>query len=758
MKRSLAEQLILYQTNVLSSLLEKLSQQLHISVNALRALGIGYALHNNCWVFPERDEYGDIIGLSFRQWNGKKYMFSGSKRGLVYVPSIQHDATDSSRYVSGPQNWTRTSADIPCPICGKPDWCMVSAERPDDPKAVLCCRIKKGAVKCLGEAGYLHIRKPEGELIRAGAVLFPSEHPLLIVEGATDVAAALDIGLVAVGRPSSVGCLDKLTQLVVSRNVVVLGENDAGAGKEGMEKAFGVLRPHAKQIAQLLPPDGIKDLRQWVGQGLTQEQLLGFIHTTGDSTSNEIILSSVAPLDLAKQWLEATYFQDDIFTLRVFHGSWYAYNGQCYEEIDTASLRQQLYRFFGGKQYKKIKSNGFDILNYEPTKQKLDQIMDALLAYCPITAESFPCWLDANHKAIDPRHVLVFPNGYLNINTYATGEDFALGKPTPHFFSLACYPYDFNPNATCILWREFLQEIFADDPLKITLLQEWFGYNLIPDNSQEKFLMLLGPTRAGKGTILDVLTYILGEDQVLATSFRDYTRRFAMFPFLGKLSAVIGDVSVGANYDATEALNLLKRITGNDATMIERKGRDITQTCIKIYARFTMAANTMPRLPDFSRTIESRMLVIKFLTSFIGREDITLKSRLKVEAPGILLWALDGLKRLQRNKDFTLPAAHHQVLQRIRGELTPITEFIEESCSLGEGPEYYILTDHLYECWKHWAIQNGEKPYTVRWLNRSILSLFPGCKSSRRLINNRRKRLILGIKLRPEIIKDMGIE
>jgi len=741
MKQSFAEQLILYQSNVLPSLLEKLSQQLHISAGALNALGIGYALHNNCWVFPERDEYGNIIGLSLRQWNGKKYMVAGSQRGLVYVPNIHQDATNSKGYVSGPQNWTRTSTEILCPICGKPDWCMVSAERPDDPKAVLCCRVQKGAVKCLSEAGYLHIRKPEGELTQAGAVLLPSERPLLIVEGATDVAAAIDVGFVAVGRPSSVGCLDKLTHLVASRNVVVLGENDAGAGKEGMEKAFEVLRPHAKHTVQLLPPDGIKDLRQWVTQGLTQESLLDFINTTGSSTSNEAILSSIAPLDLAKQWLEAIYFQDDIYTLRVFHGSWYAYNGRSYKEIETANLRQQLYRFF-----------------YEPTKQKLDQIMDALLAYCPITSEEFPCWLDQNHKANDPRHILVFPNGYLDINNYTTDGDFKLEKPTPHFFSLACYPYNFNPNATCVLWKKFLREVFADDPLKIVLLQEWFGYNLIPDNSQEKFLMLLGPTRAGKGTILDVLTYILGEDQVLATSFRDYTRRFAMFPFLGKLAAVIGDVSVGTNYDATEALNFLKRITGNDAIMIERKGRDITQTCIKLYARFTMAANVMPRLPDFSRTIESRMLVIKFLTSFIGREDITLKARLRIEAPGILVWALEGLKRLQKNKDFTLPATHHQVLQRIRREITPVIEFIDECCSLGEGPEYYILTDDLFACWQQWAIRNGEKSYTVRWLNRSLLSLFSGCKSSRRLVNQRRKGLLLGLKLRPEIIRDMGIK
>ena len=686
MKRTFAEQLILYQSNVLSSLLEDLSQQLHVSVNALKALEIGYMLRNNCWVFPERDENGDIIGLLLRQWNGKKYMLSGSKRGLIYVPNIHRSSANPDRYSAGPANWIRVTKDILCPICGKPDWCMVSSENPDDPKAVFCCRIKEGAVKDFGDAGFLHILKPEGELSQAGSVLLPSKYPLLIVEGATDVAAALDINLIAVGRPYGTGCLDKLTQLMAGREVVVLGENDAGAGKEGMEKAFEILRPHAKKIAKLLPPNGVKDLRQWVTQGLTQKQFLDFIRTTSSSEHNETILSSIAPLNLAKQWLEAIYYQDDIYTLRVFHGSWYAYDGQCYKEISMANLRQQLYRFFGDKQFKKIHTNGFDILHYDPTKHKIDEIIDALLAFCPITAEEIPCWLDKKDKISNPKHVLIFPNGYLNISGYAKrDEDFKLEKSTPHFFSLACYPYDFDPNATCILWRKFLEEIFMDDPMKIALLQEWFGYNLIPDNSQEKFMMLLGPTRAGKGTILDVMTYILGEDQVLATSFKDYTRRFAIFPFLGKLAAVIGDVSVGSNYDASEALNLLKRITGNDVIMIERKGRDITQTCVKLYTRFTMAANVMPRLPDFARTIESRMLVIQFLTSFMGREDITLKTRLKIEAPGILLWALEGLKRLQQNRDFTLPATHNQILRRVRGEITPLTEFVSDCCSLGDG-------------------------------------------------------------------------
>ena len=753
---SFAERLIAYQSNVLPVLLEKLSQQLHVSTNALTALEIGYMLRNNCWVFPERDEFGDVIGLSLRQWNGQKYMVPGSKRGLTYVPHVHHSSINPDTYQAGPHNWTRTSEDLPCPICGKPDWCMVSSEAPEDPKAVLCCRVQHGANRRIGDAGYLHILKVEGDLPHAGSVLLPSEHPLVIVEGATDVAAAMDISLVAIGRPSNLGCLDRLTQLVAGREVVIIGENDAGAGTEGMERAFEVLRPHAKEITKLLPLEGVKDLRQWISQGLTLEQFLSIARQAIGSPHEDKILRSIAPLDLARQWLKATYYQDDMFTLRVFHGSWYAYTGKGYKEIERDILRQQLYRFFDGKQFKKDLAQGFNILNYDPTRHKVDEIIDALLAFCPITDAEIPCWLDKKTKRSDPKQILSFPNGYLDISGYAKrNEAFELQKPDPHFFSLACYPYNFDPDATCSNWIRFLNELFTDDPLKITLLQEWFGYNLIPDNSHEKFMMFLGPTRAGKGTILDVLACILGEDQVLATSFRDYTRRFAIFPFLGKLAAIIGDVSVGTNYDATEALNLLKRITGNDVITIERKGRDITQTCIKLYARFTMAANTMPRLPDFARTIESRMLVIQFMTSFMGREDITLKNRLKREAAGILIWALEGLQRLRKNGDFTLPATHHQVLRRVGGEINPLMEFVDDNCLIGK--DFSMPTVNLYGCWDQWTKANGEHSHTKRWLISSLGSLYPGCICRRGTVNGRRVSIMHGIKLQTDAAREMGL-
>lgn len=94
--------------------------------------------------------------------------------------------------------------------------------------------------------------------------------PVLVVEGASDVAAAASLGLTAVGRPSNRGGADHLARLLKGRDVVVLGENDQKAtgawpGRDGAERTAQRLAGSWKQsVAWALPPTGRKDVRECV--------------------------------------------------------------------------------------------------------------------------------------------------------------------------------------------------------------------------------------------------------------------------------------------------------------------------------------------------------------------------------------------------------------------------------------------------------------------------------------------------------------
>ncbi|MCC7388146.1 MAG: AAA family ATPase [Phycisphaerales bacterium] len=91
-----------------------------------------------------------------------------------------------------------------------------------------------------------------------------ADDPILIVEGASDTAAGLDLGFETVGRPSATGGLADLSGLLAGRHVVIVAENDK-AGLGGAEKIAAGLAGVAASVRAILPPEGCKDLRAWLG-------------------------------------------------------------------------------------------------------------------------------------------------------------------------------------------------------------------------------------------------------------------------------------------------------------------------------------------------------------------------------------------------------------------------------------------------------------------------------------------------------------
>ena len=147
-----AEQFEQYIKNIYPAMLSELAEDLGVSIEALTTIGIGFNPIHQSWVSPERNETGEIIGLMERLPSGKKVMIRGSKRGLTYILNPNYEIGEK-KYEPGKHNWRRTGGDINCPICGKNDWCLVSADDPYDPSAVLCGRIHDGAEREL-DAGW----------------------------------------------------------------------------------------------------------------------------------------------------------------------------------------------------------------------------------------------------------------------------------------------------------------------------------------------------------------------------------------------------------------------------------------------------------------------------------------------------------------------------------------------------------------------------------------------------------------------------
>lgn len=95
---------------------------------------------------------------------------------------------------------------------------------------------------------------------------------LYIVEGPTDTAAMLDMGVAAVGRPSCTGGVEHLTRLIKARhNIVIVADHD-GPGVQGAEaladQCVGVCRS-----VRLIEPLKGKDVRAWKQMGMSKDAL-----------------------------------------------------------------------------------------------------------------------------------------------------------------------------------------------------------------------------------------------------------------------------------------------------------------------------------------------------------------------------------------------------------------------------------------------------------------------------------------------------
>ena len=745
----------IYVRNVLRfpALLKELAAELEVSPDSLTALGVGFNPHHQSWIFPERDAKGKIIGLAQRTFDGKKFMVPKSKRGLTYV--VNPDKQEFS-YKPGKKNWTRIAdSGLLCPLCGKGDGCLLPAGKESNPPAVVCVHISDGATKEL-KLGWLHILNPK-ENIKSGRLLPPSEHPILVVEGQTDVATAFDLGLVAIGRPSATSGTSSLMQLLRGKEVIVIGENDDSVGKKGMDSTFASLQPHCYSVLKVLPPPSVKDLRDWKNtNGLTAASFIAYANEHGDTGENPNIFKSDVAHTIAEAWLQRNKMLNEHLILRNYRGQWVEFKENCYEELDTESFRGQLYGFLEGKLYYKVNAKGEIVVEtYKPTRAKVSDIIDALSQWCPIP-DNPPVWLSEVNRP-DPVDLIAFQNGILDVNEYINGR-IKMYDPTPELFTFDVLPYEFNENLESQVWEDFIEDIYNGDRNKIKLLSQWFGYNCVPDLSYEKLMLFTGRPRSGKSTVLETMQAMLGEKQCCETSFQSLSGPFGYHPLMNKFAAIIGDAKSPKISEGNAVLEKILHITGGDAVSVNRKNMQ-ELPMVHLKCRFTIAMNDLPAFTDHARAMEPRLNILTFDNSYVGKEDRTLKRRLRKEANDgkIINFALRGLKELRKNGDFTMPPSSYAAMKQFQELASPVVSFVTECCEIQPtGPEkdYFVAKDQLYEVWQAWCNNQGRKPGLKQQFCRWFLAACPEATTLRRHVGDKRQYVFEGVKLNDWVFKN----
>lgn len=725
-------------SNITGGIYEWLATRLGVSTDSLKAMQVGYTprvvfggkglkaekvSYDGWFTVPMRSADAKIVGFSLRGLNDKKVMYPGSKPGCMFAVNPAHRHGEHG-YSSGSHNWVRTmDGGICCPICNKPDGCLVSTENPADPKAVVCIRTES-PVRL--KFGWLHIRKDTG--ILASASPLPGGDTgthVVIVEGMSDACAAYDLGLVGLGRPNAQGGLEIVADLVRGRACIIVGENDKKANGDwpGQVGASMTLKACAKSTAKariLYPPSHVKDLRVWLtNYGLTKDTLLADAAEKGEEHITTDLIADDRPLTIFRAFLRDVYTLGKVTVLKNWESSWYVYSETDARYVPTqeANLMGAFMRWSDPKMVTVETAKGEKAERLKATASLWSSLRMAAMADGYLDG-AIPKWINGK-QGVDPRDLICFNNGILDVNALLDGETDYLVPTTPDLFTTHALPFSFDPAAECPLWLSFLGSSLGDDPAKISLLQEWMGYCMTPDTSMEKMLYMRGPTGSGKGTVLSVVQQLVGDEQAATPQFDGLSEGFGLQSLVGKLVCLIGDARDVGGALQMKSLQVLLSIVGRDALQINRKFKEHLEGN-RLTCRITIAANTFLNIPDSTGALQRRLSLLEF-SKTITKPDITLKDRLKGETAGIALWALTGLRRLRTQGYFTTPVSSAAAMEEWKLYNNPLASFLEECIDVTE--KGLMPRRMLWDAWVKWAEQHKQRVATKTQFFNDMMTL-----------------------------------
>jgi putative DNA primase/helicase len=267
---------------------------------------------------------------------------------------------------------------------------------------------------------------------------------------------------------------------------------------------------------------------------------------------------------------------------------------------------------------------------------------------------------------------------------------------------------NYDQYAECPRFEQFVKEILEDDKELIDYLQTLIGYLCMGHNPDHLLVIMQGRGNNGKSVLLNVIEALLGE----------YVNAIPLATMIKVRNETVGDdimsllgyrVLMARELPQDQTLNSakLKQLTGNDSTSARHlHGK---YELVRVKGTFIIATNEIPKITDVSDGIWRRMRLIPFRYVVPdSKKDPHMEEKLLEELPGILNWAMVGLKRYLADI-FEEPQIMKQMKQDLRLERSPLEVFVYthyEKCTPGQ-----VSSQKLYQHYLQWAKTTANAPH-----------------------------------------------
>lgn len=406
------------------------------------------------------------------------------------------------------------------------------------------------------------------------------------------------------------------------------------------------------------------------------------------------------------------------------------------KELDTI-LRDEAFKkpvFYDGKTFLHDAFGRFLISEYNIIKigGVLHYFKDGV--YVPVNIEGLMIKHIPNLKQQQRKEVLSYMMAYIDQNTAVSSANFIAFKNGIYDVAADTLEefnkdkimtnkinWNYNADAYSELVDKVLNRLACNDRNVRLLLEEVIGYTFYRRNELRKAFMLKGKRHNGKSTFLDMLGYLLGEDNISALDLSDLSHEYKAAGLFGKLANLGDDIED----EYIPSAGVFKKIVSGDRMNANVKFAAPIE--FNPYCKLIFSGNTIPRLGRGrdSDAVIDRLIIVPFNASFNkNTEDFSPFIKYQLRTPECMEYlvkiGLEGLKRVLATNSFTITDDMNRELAEYAEALNPITTFFAEVGDTLENEP----TKKCYRLYDQYCFENAMKPISHVEFSRQVKEFF----------------------------------
>lgn len=242
-----------------------------------------------------------------------------------------------------------------------------------------------------------------------------------------------------------------------------------------------------------------------------------------------------------------------------------------------------------------------------------------------------------------------------------------------------------------------------------------------------RFIEMVGSGGSGKGTILSLLTELVGKEATITTDFTQLqNNRFETANIYGKLALIISDAE---QYSGD--MSTFKAVTGGDNLRNEKKGIQQGEP-IRFDGLAWVAANSAIASKEYTSGMFRRRIPVPMTRSVKPEDQKDLQSKFRPHLASFLEWVLqmsdDEMTSYLKNTQKMIPSLNEFSEENLLAT-NPFAAWLQENVIYSPnvvsrvGNKNSSAEDFLFPNYCLWAEANGYKPVSMKKFSETVVDL-----------------------------------